>query len=95
MLNPPDLTNRLGCNGTFFRVHKNIFIIGDLWETHWRPQHASLETDMPDQRLTCLINDPLEMDMFHQRPTCLWRPTCQSEFKHIYLNIYFLLIYIE
>ena len=51
--------------------------IGDQSETNmpdWRPQHASLETDMPDRRpigdlnmlhrrSTCLIGDPLKTDM--------------------------------
>ena len=59
------------------RVHKHFFIIWDLLETKmsdWRPigdQHIWSETDMPDQRPTCLIGDWhawSKTDMSDRRP---------------------------
>ena len=53
---------------------------------YWRTQHASLETDMPHRRPTCLIEDLSDTNM-------------PAESQHIYLNIliliYCLLFYID
>ena len=73
-----------------------------LEETHWRPQYASSETNMPHWRQTCLIRNSSKTNMPHRRPTIFIRYQhawwVQSEFKHIYSNvlifIFFWLIYI-
>ena len=65
----------------FLGVHKNIFNIGDLSETYWRPIVDLAETH---QRPTCFIGDPLETDIPDRRPQYAslethWRLTCPSK----------------
>ena len=65
----------------FLYLHENIIIIGDLSETHLRPRYLIVEqkkpdmpdrtlsdTDMPNQRPTCLIGALSET---HLRPRYL------------------------
>ena len=66
------------------RVHKNINIIGYLWETHRRPIRDPSETH---RRPKCLIGDKSTTDMPDQRPvgrrpTCLIRDLLETDMPH-------------